>query len=59
MASKAYYKSVSLFWTMGVPAVLFGVIWYAYNSHGWVGGYVQRMIGPIVDPLIRWSQRLI
>jgi hypothetical protein len=59
VASKAYYKSVSLFWTLAVPAVLFAVIWYAYRSPGWVGGYVQRVLGPVLDPVIRWADRII
>ncbi|MEZ5394527.1 MAG: hypothetical protein R2724_17070 [Bryobacterales bacterium] len=59
MANKAYHKPISMFWTLGVPAVLFGVIWYAYNSTGWVSSQVQRTLGPILAPIIRWADRLI
>ncbi len=44
---------------MVVPAVLFSVIYYAYQSPGWLGGYVQGVVGPIVDPFIRWAHRVI
>lgn len=59
MANKAYHKPISMFWALGVPAMVFAVIYYAYRSPGWVGTQVQRAIGPILDPIIRWVDRAI
>ena len=48
-----------MFWALGVPLVVFAVIYYAYNSPGWVGNQVQGALGPILDPIIRWVDRLV
>ncbi len=48
-----------MFWALGVPAVVFAILLYAYQSPGWVGSQVQRTFGPILDPLIRWVDRMI
>ena len=58
MAGKSTYTPVSLFWVFFVPAVVFGVVWYGYTQPGWVGGQVQRIFGPFVDPLIRFFGRV-
>ena len=59
MSGKAYYRSVSMFWTLAVPAVVCAVIYYAYRSPGWVGSQVQQVVGPILDPILRWVSRII
>ena len=40
---------MSSFWYIVVPAVLFGVIFYSYNSGWFLAEWTQRTI----DPLIR------
>ena len=42
-----------------VPAVLAGVIWYAYNSQGWVSYKVQKIVGPVVEPALRFISRVL
>ena len=48
-----------MFWGIGVPIIVFGVIYYAYQQPGWVGTQVQHTFGPILDPLIHWFDRVI
>lgn len=42
------------YWTVFVPAVVGGVIFYAYSSGGWVGGFVRSAIDPVVLPVMRF-----
>jgi|GEM_PF-4985667 len=56
---KSGYKPFSAFWGLGVPAVLMGVIWYAYNSQGWVSYKVQKLVGPVVEPALRFIGRVL
>jgi hypothetical protein len=58
MAQKSY-TPFSTFWGLLVPAVIFGVVWYAYNSHGWVSYKVQAIVRPVVDPAIRFFARVL
>lgn len=59
VASKSYHKSVSMFWALGVPAILFAVVYYAYRTPSWLGTQVQRALGPILDPILRFVDRAI
>ena len=40
---------MSSFWYIVVPAVLFGILFYGYNS----GGFLGERIKGLIDPLIR------
>ncbi len=42
-------NAMSSFWYIFVPAVLLGVIFYGYNS----GGFVADRIKGIIDPLMK------
>lgn len=50
MASSGYTK-ISSFWTFFLPAFVIGLIVYVSNQPGWVGYRVQKIIGPVLDPI--------
>ncbi len=56
---KTSYTPISGFWAVLVPGVLAGVIWYAYNSQGWVSYKVQALFGPVVEPAIKFISRVL
>ncbi len=41
---------MSGFWYIVVPAVLFGIVIYGYNS----GGFLAERIQGIIDPLVKF-----
>ena len=43
---------------MVLPAIVLGAIYYAYNSPGWLSLRVQRMIDPILVPVMRWTSQI-
>jgi len=49
MGKKAQYQSISAFWTLFMPLVVGGVLYFSYHSGGWVGAQVQGMLNPILD----------
>lgn len=57
--AKTSYTPISTFWAMFVPGVLAAVVWYAYNSQGWVSHKVQSFFGPIVEPTIKFFARVL
>lgn len=54
MGKPAKYQPISSFWTIVVPGMLIGLIYYAYNSPGWLSLRVQSMLNPIIEPVMRW-----
>ncbi len=46
---------MSSFWYIVVPAVLFGIIFYGYNS----GGFMAERIQIVIDPLIRFGAQIL
>lgn len=57
--AKTSYTPISGFWVVLVPGVLAAVIWYAYNSQGWVSYKVQALVGPVVDPALKFIGRVL
>lgn len=53
------YTPFSAFWGLLVPGVLAAVIWYAYNSQGWVSHKVQALVGPVVEPALKFISRVL
>ena len=39
---------MSLFWTVWFPLLLMAVIWFGYNSSGFIGEGIQNMINPLL-----------
>ena len=56
---KSSYTPFSTFWYLFVPGVVGGVIWYAYNTPGWVSRKVQAVVGPVVEPALRFIARVL
>ena len=44
---------MSKYWSVFVPAAVGGVIYYAYSSSGFVGGFVRAVVDPIFLPVAR------
>lgn len=40
---------MSGFWIVMVPAVLAGICFYGYNSHGWLPSRIRGIISPILS----------
>ena len=59
LVAKAKYTPISGFWAMLVPTVVGGVIYYAWNSNGYVAQRLQTMLRPIVDPVATFLDRVI
>jgi len=59
VAKPAKYQPISAFWTIVLPALIFGLLYFAYNSTGWVSFRVQKMLDPIVQPVMSWARSLI
>ena len=39
---------MSLFWTVWFPLLLMGVIFYGYNSGGFIGEWIQGLVDPLL-----------
>ena len=46
---------MSSFWYIVVPAVLFGIIFYSYNSGGFLAGRIQG----VIDPLMKFGAQIL
>lgn len=42
------YSQVSSFWYLGIPAAVFGIGYFLWNSHGWVSMEARQLLSPIV-----------
>jgi hypothetical protein len=42
------YTPISGFWFLGVPAVMLGLGYYMWNSHGFIAMEVREALSPIV-----------
>jgi hypothetical protein len=47
--------TTSKFWIFVLPALLCGIIFYAYSK----GGFFSRWVRSIVDPLINLAQAIV
>jgi hypothetical protein len=47
--------STSKFWIFVLPAMLCGVIYYAYSK----GGFISQWVRGIVDPLLHLAQAIV
>jgi hypothetical protein len=36
------------FWIMWVPVIIIAVVWYAYSAGGFIGGWLQGILDPIL-----------
>ena len=48
MPSKSYTR-ISGFWFTVVPAVVLGLGYYLWHSHGFIAMQVQQLLGPLVS----------
>ncbi len=39
---------MSLFWSVWFPLILIAAIWYGYTSGGFIGGWIQRLVEPLL-----------
>ena len=46
---------MNLFWTVWLPLLLIAIIWYGYNTGGFVSGWIQR----VTDPLLRLGSSIL
>lgn len=53
------YTQMSSFWYLGVPAVILGLGYYLWNSHGFVAAQMRQVLSPIVSFLARLFSGLI
>lgn len=58
MPSKSYTR-ISGFWFTVVPAVVLGLGYYLWNSHGFIAMQVQQLLGPLVSYVARLFSGLI
>lgn len=57
--AKSGYTPVSSFWAVIVPAVLGGVLYYGYTTPSWVGVRIQKLFGPVVEPILHFFHRIV
>lgn len=43
------YTPISAFWFVGVPAVMLGLGYYLWHSHGFIAMEMRQAISPIVS----------
>jgi hypothetical protein len=43
------YTPISSFWFLGVPAVVLGLGYFLWNSHGFVAMQLRQLLSPIVS----------
>jgi hypothetical protein len=53
------YTPISSFWFLGVPAVMLGLGYYLWHSHGWVAMQLQQALSPVVYFVSRLFSGLI
>jgi hypothetical protein len=46
------------YWTIFVPAVLGGIMYYAYSSTGFLGRTVKDALDPVLIPVMNFISRV-